>query len=47
MRREPETATEPVVSLIVAANREADVIAGKVANALALDWPRDRLDSRN
>jgi len=43
-RPEPETATEPVVSLIVAAHREADVIAGKVANALALDWPRDRLE---
>src|SRR6185312_10705309 len=25
-------------------HREADVIAGKVANALALDWPRDRLE---
>ncbi|MGZ6642056.1 MAG: glycosyltransferase family 2 protein [Solirubrobacteraceae bacterium] len=35
---------EPVVSLIVAAHAEEDVIAGKVANALALDWPRDRLE---
>src|SRR5829696_3757152 len=34
----------PVVSLIVAAYREEDVIAEKVANALALDWPRDRLE---
>jgi Glycosyltransferase like family 2 len=34
----------PVVSLIVAAHREEDVIAGKVGNALALDWPRDRLE---
>ena len=44
VRPGPETTTEPVVSLIVAAHREADVIAGKVANALALDWPRDRLE---
>jgi hypothetical protein len=35
---------EPVVSLIVAAHREAGVIAGKVANARALDWPADRLE---
>jgi cellulose synthase/poly-beta-1,6-N-acetylglucosamine synthase-like glycosyltransferase len=34
----------PTVSLIVAAYREQDVIAAKVANALALDWPRDRLE---
>jgi hypothetical protein len=34
----------PRVSLIVAAHREQDVIAAKVANALALDWPRDRLE---
>jgi len=34
----------PVVSLIVAAYREERVIADKVANALALDWPRDRLE---
>jgi cellulose synthase/poly-beta-1,6-N-acetylglucosamine synthase-like glycosyltransferase len=34
----------PVVSLIVAAYREEAVIAAKVANALALDWPRDRLE---
>ena len=33
----------PRVSLIVAAYREESVIAEKVANALALDWPRDRL----
>jgi glycosyltransferase involved in cell wall biosynthesis len=32
------------VSLIVAAYNEEAVIAGKVANALALDWPRDRLE---
>jgi cellulose synthase/poly-beta-1,6-N-acetylglucosamine synthase-like glycosyltransferase len=34
----------PRVSLIVAAYREQDVIAAKVANALALDWPRDALE---
>ena len=34
----------PRVALIVAAHREADVIAGKVRDALALDWPRDRLE---
>ncbi len=34
----------PRVSLIVAAHREAEVIEAKVANALALDWPRDRLE---
>jgi Glycosyltransferase like family 2 len=35
---------EPVVSLVVAAHREAGVIADKVANARALDWPADRLE---
>ena len=44
MRPEPGTTIEPLVSLIVAAHREEAVIAGKVANALALDWPRDRLE---
>src|SRR3954452_17064121 len=34
----------PSVSLIVAAYREEAVIAAKMANALALDWPRDRLE---
>ena len=34
----------PQVSLIVAAYSEQEVIAAKVANALALDWPRDRLE---
>jgi cellulose synthase/poly-beta-1,6-N-acetylglucosamine synthase-like glycosyltransferase len=33
----------PVVSLIVPAYDEEEVIAAKVANALALDYPRDRL----
>jgi cellulose synthase/poly-beta-1,6-N-acetylglucosamine synthase-like glycosyltransferase len=34
----------PGVSLIVAAYDEEEVIAGKVANALALDYPRERLE---
>lgn len=34
----------PSVSLVVAAYREEAVIGAKVANALALDWPRDRLE---
>jgi cellulose synthase/poly-beta-1,6-N-acetylglucosamine synthase-like glycosyltransferase len=34
----------PEVSLIVAAHAEAAVIAAKVANAAALDWPRERLE---
>lgn len=33
----------PAVSLIVAAYREAEVIAAKVENALALDYPRAKL----
>jgi hypothetical protein len=32
------------VSLIIAAHHEEAVITAKVANALALDWPRDRLE---
>jgi cellulose synthase/poly-beta-1,6-N-acetylglucosamine synthase-like glycosyltransferase len=38
-----EGGERPRVSLIVAAHREAEVIAGKVANARALDWPGERL----
>ena len=34
----------PRVTLIVAAYREEAVIEAKVANALALDWPRERLE---
>jgi cellulose synthase/poly-beta-1,6-N-acetylglucosamine synthase-like glycosyltransferase len=34
----------PDVSLIIAAYAEEAVIAGKVADALALDWPRERLE---
>ena len=33
-----------LVTLVVAAYREQEVIAAKIANALALDWPRDRLE---
>ena len=39
----PATDQLPTVSLIVAAYDEGAVIARKVANALALDYPRDRL----
>jgi glycosyl transferase family 2 len=38
------TAAHPLVSLVVAAYREESVIEAKVANALALDWPRERLE---
>jgi glycosyltransferase involved in cell wall biosynthesis len=37
-------AETPTVSLIIAAHDEGDVIAAKVANARALDWPPDRLE---
>jgi GT2 family glycosyltransferase len=37
-------ATEPSVSLVIAAHREAAIIEAKVANARALDWPPDRLE---
>jgi cellulose synthase/poly-beta-1,6-N-acetylglucosamine synthase-like glycosyltransferase len=40
----PRPGREPYVTLVVAAYREEAVIADKVANALALDWPRDRLE---
>lgn len=39
----PAPPAEPFVALVIAAHREGDVIAAKVANALALDWPRERL----
>ncbi len=38
------TPPAPSVSLIVAAFDEADVIEAKLANALALDYPRERLE---
>jgi glycosyltransferase involved in cell wall biosynthesis len=37
-------APPPALSLIVAAHNEAGVIAAKVANALALDYPRELLE---
>jgi glycosyl transferase family 2 len=40
----PATPTRPRVSLIVAAYNEEAVIEDKVANALALDWPREALE---
>ena len=45
-RRKPpaEPAELPRVSLIVAAYDEEEVIEAKVANALALDYPRERLE---
>src|SRR5580704_6437040 len=43
--REPSTPSEPpLVALIVAAHDEQASIAAKVANALALDYPRERLE---
>jgi cellulose synthase/poly-beta-1,6-N-acetylglucosamine synthase-like glycosyltransferase len=45
-RSRPERSSDalPAVSLIVAAYDEEDVIAEKVANALALDYPREKLE---
>ena len=44
-RRPPlEPGSLPTVTLIVAAYDEEDVIAAKVANALALEYPRERLE---
>ena len=40
----PEGDIEPSVTLVIAAYNEQAVIAAKVANALALDWPRERLE---
>ena len=37
----------PHVTLVIAAHREQDVIAAKVQNARALDWPADRLQVMN
>jgi cellulose synthase/poly-beta-1,6-N-acetylglucosamine synthase-like glycosyltransferase len=39
----PQEPTVPAMSLIVAAHDEQAVIAAKVANALSLDYPRERL----
>ena len=44
-RAERRSSVEPpVVSMIIAAHDEADVIAAKIGNTLALDYPRDRLE---
>jgi cellulose synthase/poly-beta-1,6-N-acetylglucosamine synthase-like glycosyltransferase len=43
-RRRPPPGPTAAVSLIVAAHDEGAVIAAKVANALALEWPRERLE---
>jgi cellulose synthase/poly-beta-1,6-N-acetylglucosamine synthase-like glycosyltransferase len=40
----PAPPAPPFVSLIIPAHAEEGVIAAKVANALALDYPRDRLE---
>lgn len=37
------TADLPTVSLIIAAYNEADLIADKIENSLALDYPRDKM----
>src|SRR5437899_455129 len=43
--RQPQRAPEPpTVSLIIAAHDEQPVIAAKVSNALALEYPRERLE---
>jgi cellulose synthase/poly-beta-1,6-N-acetylglucosamine synthase-like glycosyltransferase len=39
----PKSSQPPDLSLIVAAHDEASVIAAKVENALALDYPRERM----
>jgi cellulose synthase/poly-beta-1,6-N-acetylglucosamine synthase-like glycosyltransferase len=47
LRPQPEYGAQhelPKVSLIVAAHDEEDVIEAKVRNALALDYPRERLE---
>jgi cellulose synthase/poly-beta-1,6-N-acetylglucosamine synthase-like glycosyltransferase len=43
-RRPPPSGTPPEVSLIVAAHDEGPVIAAKVADVLALEWPREHLE---
>jgi glycosyltransferase involved in cell wall biosynthesis len=42
-KRSSPPSSLPALSLIVAAHDEQEVIAAKVANALALDYPRERL----
>ena len=43
-RRVRKAPVEPTVSLVIAAYNEADVIAHKIRNSLALDYPPDRLE---
>src|SRR5690242_7794932 len=44
-RRPPrKKAVEPFVSILVAAYNEADVIEDKIRNALALDYPLEKLE---
>jgi len=38
------TSSLPKLSLLVAAHNEASIIAARIANALAMDYPRDRLE---
>ena len=40
VRKQPIT---PLLSLLIPAHNEADVIARKIENSLALDYPADRL----
>jgi poly-beta-1,6-N-acetyl-D-glucosamine synthase len=40
---EPQTGATPPVTVVVAAYDEEDVIARKIENVLALDYPRDRM----
>jgi poly-beta-1,6-N-acetyl-D-glucosamine synthase len=39
-----DAAHEPTVSIVIAAFNEADVIAARLQNCFALDYPRDRLE---
>jgi cellulose synthase/poly-beta-1,6-N-acetylglucosamine synthase-like glycosyltransferase len=46
MARPPRKAPiEPTVSMLVAAYNEEDVIAAKIENALAIDYPPDRMET--
>src|SRR5579863_10220866 len=43
-RASPQQPVEPSVSLLIAAYNEAAVIADKVRNSLALDYPAEKLE---
>jgi cellulose synthase/poly-beta-1,6-N-acetylglucosamine synthase-like glycosyltransferase len=43
-RRVAKAAITPTVTMVIAAYNEAPVIAGKLDNSLALDYPADKLD---